>query len=215
MRLLQASETEQIAFINSALDQGLPPDLSDQMSLVLNNRSSVALPLLEAKIEQVLKSDDPKECFTNKSVNPQKFVDGVAWTIPSAGDDEALRQVAKLIKLDEKRFGMLVGMTLLAARSWHNPFTVGYQGFAMGDSAVSQRVEAWAESQLGSSEESTVTDAERRWANALVDKYGGAPTEAQWASDEFVSGLKPSLAESLHNDVMRMAVDALAKRTPK
>jgi hypothetical protein len=214
-RLLQASEAQQIAFVKSALDRGMPPDLGDQMSLVLLNRSSLVVPLLEEKIEQVLKSDDPRECFTDKSVDPHKFVDLVALGIANVGDDEALKQVAKLSHLDEKRFGSLVGATLIHAKNWHNPFTVGYHGLAMGDPAVSQRIEAWVQSQLGSAEEYTAADAKRRWAEAMVDKYGGAPTEAQWASDPIVAGLKPSLAESLHNDVIRMAVDALAKRALK
>lgn len=214
-RLLEASEAEQTAFIKSALDQGMPSGLGDRMTVLLRNKGSLVLPILEAKIEQVLGSNNPQECFTDNSVDPHRFVDRVAWAIANVGDDEALKQVAKLIKLDEKRFGMLVGITLGNARDWHNPFTVGYHGFAMGDPAIDQKIKAWAAEQLGSHEESTVTDAERRWADALVDKYGGPPTGAQWADDPFVSGLKPSLAESMHNDVFRKAVDALVKRTPK
>ncbi len=94
-------------------------------------------------------------------------------------------------------------------------FPVGYHGFALGDPAIDQRIKAWAAEQLGSHEESTVTDAERRWADAMVDKYGGPPTGAQWAADPFVSGLKRALAESVHDDVYRLAVDSLIKRTPK
>ncbi len=214
-RLLQASEAEQTAFVKSALDQGMPAELGGQMILVLRNRSSMVLPLFEAKIEQVLKSSSPQECFTDKSVDPHRFIDLIAWGMADVGDEEAIKQIAKLIKLDQKRFGMLVGVTLGHASNWHNPFTVGYHSFEMGDPAIDERIKAWAAEQLGSHEESTVTDAERRWADAMVDKYGGPPTGAQWADDPFVSGLKPSLAESLHNDVFRLAVDALAKRTPK
>ncbi len=64
-RLLEATEADQITFVKSALDQGMPPDMGGRMGLLLLNRSSLALPLLEAKVEQVLKSDNPPACFTD------------------------------------------------------------------------------------------------------------------------------------------------------
>jgi hypothetical protein len=59
---------------------------------------------------------------------------------------------------------------LLDSRDWHNPFTVAYHGFELHDPPVNLKVEAWIEEQLSSTEDSTVADAKRRWADALVDK---------------------------------------------
>lgn len=214
-RLLQGPEAEQVAFVQLALDRGMPTDLGDKLALLELNRSSLVLPLFELKIEQVLKSPRPQDCFTDPAVDPKRFVNVTAWTIANVGDDEALRQVTKLLHIDEKRFDSLVAATLTHSRNWHNPFTVAYHGFELHDRAVDLRIVTWIESQLSSPEPSTVDDAKRRWSEALVDKYGGAPTEAQWASDPIILGLKPSLAESLHNEMMRMAVDVLAKRSAK
>lgn len=213
--LLQASEAEQVAFVTSVLDQGLPAESAGRMVVLQRNRSSLVLPLIEAKIEEVLKSNNPHECFKSPSVDPQRFVYLAASAIAYAGDDEALKQIEKLVRLDEKRFCQYVVSTLLDARDWHNPFTVAYHGFDLHDPAVDLRMVTWIESQLSSPEPSTVTDAKRCWAEALVDKYGGAPTETQWAKDPIITGLKPALAETLHNEMMRMAVDVLAKRSAK
>jgi hypothetical protein len=71
-RLLRASEAGQIAAVNSALDQGMPPAQGDFIGLLITNKSSLALPLLEAKIEQVLRSANPQECFTVKGVDPHR-----------------------------------------------------------------------------------------------------------------------------------------------
>lgn len=105
--ILRKSEAYQIAFIRSDLDQGMQGDNDPPVMLILN-RSSLVLPMIEKKIEEVLKSPNPLDCFTDKTVDPQKFVDVAAWSIPSAGDENALREVGRLIAIDEKRFGMLV-----------------------------------------------------------------------------------------------------------
>ncbi len=56
-------------------------------------------------------------------------------------------------------------------------------------------------------------DMKHRWANAIVDRYGAAPTEAEWAHDPIVTRLKPHLAASLRTDVYRFALEAMQART--
>jgi hypothetical protein len=133
-RLLRASEAEQIAAVKSALDQGLPPEQFQVVGPLFFNRGSLVLPLVELKIEQVLKSPSPLEYFTNKNVDPTKWVYSAALTISETGDEQALKEIAKLIKLDEKRFGGLVGRTLDNSQDYaksQNPFEVAYRGFAI------------------------------------------------------------------------------------
>jgi hypothetical protein len=235
-RLLRASEGEQIAAVDQALDHGLPPGEANLITLLIINKSSLVLPRFELKIQQVLNSASPQECFTNKDVDPQKFVLYASLAITEAGDEYALREISKLMRLDERRFGKLVTNTLFASRDYatsHNPFVVAYRAFALGDPALDQRIIAWAEAQLSTDPEERASEQEisrrfrtplnpppsddfkRLWADAMLDRYGGVPTDAQWTADPIASRLSAPLAESLHRDVPRFAREALEKRAPR
>jgi hypothetical protein len=220
-RMLKASEAEQTAWINSDLDRGMPtvdPDAGVLTMLILN-RSSVTLPLIEQKIEQVLRSPSPLDCFTDKSVDAQKFVGVAAAMIAYAGDEQALREISKLIKIDEKQFGRMVEGALINARSYRNPFIVAYRGFEIGDPAVDSRIAPWVESQFDKAEsilrqantDSEVNQLKRWWAEAMVEKYGRVPTEMEWLTDPLVSRLKPYRAVALHDDIMRLASGVVQK----
>ena len=82
------------------------------------------MPIVESKIEEVLRSSTPAECFVGRAVDPQRFILVAALTITEAGDEEALREISKLLKRDAKRFDDLVERTLLHAEDYRNPFTV-------------------------------------------------------------------------------------------
>ena len=45
------------------MDQGFPEDRSDQMTMLLINRSAVVVPLIVARLEEVLKSANPSNDF--------------------------------------------------------------------------------------------------------------------------------------------------------
>jgi len=216
-RMLGASESAQTAWIESHLGAGMPG--STVFMMLILNRSEIALPLIEQKIEEVLRSPSPAGCFTDRSVDPQKFVDRAVEAIIEAGDLRSLEESSKLIKLDEQQFGWMVGRTLTQARSYRNSFTVAYGGFELGDPAVDIRIAAWVSEQLRA-RESVIPEAaeaemmqQRGWlADALVDRYGAVPTEAEWAADPIVSRLPPAQAAWLHDNVMRAAHDAHQKR---
>ena len=53
------------------------------------------------------------------------------------------------------------------------------------------------------------------WAEALLDKYGNVPNEAQWATDPIASRLSAPLALALHNEVLQFALEAQEKRAGK
>jgi hypothetical protein len=235
-RLLRASEAEQIAAMKSALDQGLPPEQFQVVGPLFFNRGSLVLPLVEQKIEQVLKSPSPLEYFTNKNVDPTKWAYSAALTIAETGDEQALKEIAKLIKLDEKRFGTLVGRALDYSQDYaksHNPFAVAYRGFTIREPALDQRIAAWAESKLATvpAERARADAAARRygartapapsdkmkhlWAEAMLDQYGYVPTEAQWATDPIASRLGAPLAGALHKEVLQFALEAQEKRAGK
>lgn len=136
------SEAEQVAYTNSVLDRGMQVDETETLGRLVLTRGSLVLPMLEKKIEEVLRSQSPLDCFTDKTVDPQKFVDLAGLTIAYAGDEYALKEISKLIAVDGRRFGYLVRGVLTAAQGRSNPFVVAYHGFKIGDPALDKRLES-------------------------------------------------------------------------
>ena len=212
-RILRWSEARQVSWIQSDLDQGMPADPGgDPLAMLILNRSSVTLPLMEKKIEQVLASTSPKDCFTVRSVDPDKFVAGAAAMIAYSGDEQALRKVSKLIRIDERRFGDLVDHTLVEAETRRNPYPLAYRGLELGDPAIEKRILAWAEARLADKTAFRIGQVRQWWAEAMVDKYGGVPTEGQWETDPIVSRVRPAQEPSFHNQMIGLAVEAAEKR---
>ena len=195
-KILDLSEADQIAFITSTIDQGFPEDRADQMTMLLINRSALTVPLIETKLEETLKSEHPSK----------NFIDVATEMIAYAGDEQSLRAISKLLAIDEKRFGRLVGRTLGNSMNWRNPFTVAYRAFEMGDDAVARYTVAWSESALSSDRMKHV------WAEAMLNRYGKVPSQAEWAQDPLASRLKPPQGEQLRESVMRFAAEARSKR---
>jgi len=96
-RLLRASQAEQVASVSSALDQGLTPEQFQIVGPLFYDKSALVLPLVEQKIEQVLKSATPRDQFTVKNIDPARFVHIAASAIAQTGDEQALKEIAKLI----------------------------------------------------------------------------------------------------------------------
>jgi hypothetical protein len=218
------SDAEQTAVTRSLLDRGATRgEAGDDLAiLALWGRSSLILPMLEAKIEEVLKSPDPTSCFVDKTVDPQHVVMDLWFAIAYAGNEQSLREASKLLKIDEKRFDTIVYKTLSHAIGPRNPFVLAYQGFDIGDPAIDKRIALWAEDFLtpelprgGNPSWDGVADLRHAWAEALIERYGGVPTDAQWRTDSLASRLKPGLAGAFHSDMRRLAAQASTKSTRK
>ena len=194
-RILELTDAEQVQFINASLEQGLPESRADQMTMLVINRSSITLPLIEEKIEEAL----------NQPLPPQRFVDTAAELIAYAGDAQALKAIAKLIALDEKRFSPLVGRALTHSANWRDPFTVAYRGLELGDEAVARYTTTWAESALASDR------MRRAWAEAMLDRYGKVPGDSEWVTDPIASRLKDRASPELRQSVLRLATEAQRK----
>jgi hypothetical protein len=199
-KILTLSDAEQVAFTNSYLDQGMP--VGEDFILLVLNRSSLVLPILEMKIEQVLKSPNPRECFSNKEVDPQRVVAMAASAISSAADEQALKEASKLLKLDDKRFDWMVETTLSHLASG-NPFVLAYKGADMGDPALDKGIARWADSMFRRRSYDSPGSLERRWADVMVDRYRGVPIQSEWASDPIVSRMSPAIVESMRRDMFR------------
>jgi hypothetical protein len=212
-RILQMSDADQVAYVNQRLNEGLRPVPDDAVGPLISSRSSLVLPVIEKKIEEVLKSPNPRECFTDQTVDPTTFVNVAAWSVAQAGDEHALAAVSKLIALDEDRFGILVRNTLYHAQNRRNPFIVAYRGFEIGSPAVDRRILSWAEEQFGNKTEFRQGQLKQWWAEAMVEEYHHQPTETDWHFDPIASRIQRQLADPFHDDVIRLAGEAYEKRS--
>jgi hypothetical protein len=193
--ILGMSEAEQVEFVNLVLEQHFPENDGDRFSLLLVNRSALVIPLIESKIEMEIRNSSRSE----------RFIDLASAMIAYAGDEHSVRAISMLIRIDERRFGTFIGRTLDNAGKWRNPFGVAYQALDLGDGTVAGYTAAWAESALASDR------MQRAWAEAMLDKYGKAPSETEWATDPISSRLKDRASE-LRQSVVRFAAEAQSKR---
>jgi hypothetical protein len=194
--VLRLSEQEQREFVNTVMNAGFPDATGDRFSLLLVNRSALVVPMLESRVEQELK----------RSPRSEHFVEVASAMIAYAGDEESLRAISKLTSLDETKFGPLVGRTLDNAGNWRNPFTVAYQGLEIGNDVVSHQTATWAEMALASNR------MQRAWAEAMLDRYGKAPVDSEWATDPIASRLKDRTSPELRQSVLRFATEVQTKR---
>jgi hypothetical protein len=195
-KILELTDAEQVQFIEASLEEGLPESRADQTTMLVINRSSITLPLIEEKIEEALKQPSP----------PQGFVDTAAELIAYAGDEQALNSIVKLISIDETRFSRLVGRALTHSANWRNPFTLAYWGLQMGNETVARCTTTWAESALASNR------MQRSWAEAMLDRYLTAPDESVWVTDPIASRLKDQASPELRQNILRLAAEAQSKR---
>ena len=194
--VLNLSDNEIRKFVETTMDQGFPENRADQMTMLIINKSAVAVPVLETGIEEILNSPEPS----------LKAVDIASEMIAYAGNEQSLRAISKLSEIDAKRFGKLVGRTLDNAMNYRNPFTLAYRSFDIGDKTVSQSVVSWCDSALA-------TDRMKRlWGEAMVDRYGRSPTQADWANDPLASRLKGGKNDQVRELIMHFAYDAEKKR---
>jgi hypothetical protein len=195
-KILELTDAEQVQFIRASLEQGLPEGSVDQMTMLVINRSSITLPLIEEKIEEALKKPSP----------PRRFVDAAAELIAYAGDEQAIYAIVKLIRIDETRFSRLIGRALTHSTNWRNPFTLAYQSLQTGDETVARCTTTWVESVL------TSKGMQRTWAEAMIVKYGKVPDESVWAADPIASRLKDQASPELRQSVGHFAAEAQTRR---
>ena len=208
--ILSTTEAEQAALVRAALDQCFPPALDRRLGTLAVKRSSLALPLIEKKVEEVFAS--PQTLNTCRDLKPPTFIDRAVGVIRLAGNGEALVQIAKLATINEARFGPFAETLLFVSedRGDVNPFAVAYSVFDPGNRFIERRIIAGVDAQLaGSGVGARISQLKRWWAEAIVARYGGVPSEAQWLSDPIVSRLKLSRLEAWRDDIIRLAAEAV------
>jgi hypothetical protein len=214
-QVLRLDDAGQAAFAKSALDGGLQGEQGSALGPLTVNRSSLVLPIIEKKIEEVLSSQNPATCFTVKGIDHLSFLAYAADLMWYGSEEESLRVFSKLLKVDEKRFDRAInGVLTRGINTDKNPFSLAYWGFGLGDPAVDKRIAVWAEGTLAGTYHEYAggpPSMERRWAEVLVERYGGVPLEEQWRTDPIVLRLKAEVAGSLRDEVYRLAAEEWGK----
>lgn len=194
--ILKQSTADQIAFLETAVDLGFPEDRADQITMLVINRSEIALPILTRRVEDALISQTA----------PARVVYMAVEMIAYAGDEEAIRAVAQLMSADERRFGPYVGRILDNASNWRNPFSLVYRVLDRSDSRVAGLAMKWVEARLDS------TNMQRKWAEAMLDNYGKAPGASDWARDPIATRLNAGRSYSLRDQILSAASDVQRDR---
>jgi hypothetical protein len=213
-RFLKMSSAEAIGYTNTAFDHGMPTGLTEGLPVLARSQSAEVLPVLERRIEEVLKSPNPLDLFTDKAAEPRRAIDLAASTIAYACDDNALKALAKLIAIDDQRFGWLVGQTLDcgAGRSF---FPVAYAAFSFDNTVLNRKMAEWIERQFADKHDLRQGELKHWWAEAMADRYGNTPPEVQWITDPIATRLRPALAASLHDEVLGLEAEINAPRPKK
>jgi hypothetical protein len=211
-RILKWSPADQITWLNSYLAAGMPVD--DTLVVLVLSRSSIVLPVLEKKIEETIHSVSPRDLFDSPSIDPQRVIGIAASMIAYAGDAQALQEESKLMKIDEKRFGDLVRLTLFHANNRGNSFTLAYRGFEIGDPAMDTRIAAYVKERVEAKQAVDRGTTFAAWAEAIVEQHDGVPNANQWARDPIASRLEPVDAADFHREMIPL-MNAAAKKRPK
>jgi hypothetical protein len=194
--VLDLSETEQVKFVTEAMNAGFPSETADHMTMLILNRGSLVIPILEAQILEELRSPSSKTDFVSIALE----------MIAYAGDENALRVVAKLAAIDESRFANLVGRTLDHALHFRNPYSVVYRGFDIGNAAVSRQLVLWSESSLSHAR------MRRLFGEAIRARYGKVPEDTEWENDPIASRIGIPQRQGLKQEVLRFAREAAAPK---
>jgi len=211
-RLLKLSDAEQKAYVNSAFDHGLPQASVDSVTSLIRARSAVLAPVLGDRIVEALKSKSPIDCFTDKTVEPAAAIMAAASAIAYAADANALKELARFLAIDDRKFGWLVGYALSDGGS-RNFFPVAYKGYEIASAPLEARMTTWIEKQL--QEDYTLNEPKLPtwWAAAMVERLGHAPGPADWADDPIVKKLKPEVTQPIRADVLKIAAEEDKRKT--
>jgi hypothetical protein len=208
-RVLSMGPADQEAVIREALDQGLPVGAASTnvVNTLVHSNPDVAIPLIERKVEEVLSAPDSQGVSSTSGVDPNRFVGMLAGEIAGAGNRQALAAIAKLIRIDRKRFSPLVELALASARG--NRYILVYQGLGLEDADLGPLIAAWTTEVLSGND---ARYGERYyWAQVLVYRCKGIPTVAQWAIDPIASHLPATVAAVIQDSVMVAAAEIVAK----
>jgi hypothetical protein len=213
-RLRAMTEAQVVALTKARLDSieisydgNHPIESWDALFPLARARSAVVLPVIESRIEEVLLSATSPALLSGRA---QRVLGACGRAIAAAADEQALRLAAKYGRLEP--LSTVFGRILHETSDRGNPFRLIYRALEAPSLLLDGSVARWTEDALRSPALNIPKDRRRQWAEAMVERYGAAPTAAQWSKDPIASRLKPEVAESLHSEVARLSVEVVRKR---
>ena len=210
--LLKLSEAEQKAYVNSAFDHGLPQATVNTVTTLIRERSATLAPVLGDRVVEALKSPKPIDCFVDKTVDPQASIMAAASAIAYAADENALKELAKILAVDDRRFGWLIGYALSDGGS-RNFFPVAYKGLEIRSAPLEAKMIAWIDKQIQDDPDAADSQLKTWWADALVERLGHAASATDWANDPLVKKIKPELAQLERDPVLQLSAQEAQRRT--
>lgn len=210
-RVLRMGPAEQEVVIREALDRGFPTgaESTDAVVTLIRSNPDLSIPLIERKVEEALSAPDPQSLFSVPGVDRDRFVGMAAeGMIAYAGNREALEAIAKLVRIDRTRFSRLVSQALYSALTFGNPYVVVYQGYGLGDPDLDPLIAAWTAKVLTGPSARYVQH--RDWAEVLIYRCKGIPTEGQWLIDPIANHLTVEVGATIHDSVMAAATEIAA-----
>ena len=211
-RLLKLSDAEQKAYVNSEFDHGLPQASVDSVTSLIRARSATLAPVLGDRVVEALKSKTPIDCFSDKTVEPSSALIAAASAIAYAADGNALKELARILAVDDRRYGWLVGYALSDGGS-RNFFPVAYKGYELGSAPLEAKMTTWIEKQLQEDYQASEPKLPTWWAEAIVERLGHGPGAADWANDPIVKKVKPEITQPIRADVLRLAAEEEKRKT--
>jgi hypothetical protein len=210
--VVQLTESEQTEFASSYINRGMPEDASaNTFAHLVTYRSSMVIPMIERKIEDVLSSTSPSSLFSNARVDPRIFVARAGGMIAYVGNIEAIRAVASLMRIDNAQFAHLASETMGNARNMsQNPMLLAYDALGLDNPDLEPIIVSWASAALASPNDEWA--AVRPLAQAMLGRYNAVPGYSQWKSDPLVSRLPAERADAVHDRVIALASEIWNER---
>lgn len=213
-KFLHLSDSDAIIYMNTAFDHGMAPEFTAGLPAILRRHSAAVLPILERRIEEALRSPNPLDAFSDKTVDARMAITTAAASIAFPENEYSLKEISKLLAIDDQRFGWLVGNALVGAGE-KNYVGLIYHGFDLGSEPLNRRMIALMEGMFSSTSVGGIDQLKHWWAEAMIEKYGHATTEVDWANDPIATHLNQKLAWSLHDEVLRLCAEAAVARKGK
>lgn len=88
--------------------------------------------------------------------------------------------------------------------------SVAYQGLDYSGTDLDPLITAWISKALSAPSSPYVE--QRQLAEAMLDRYGGVPSESQWNTDPIISRLAPDRTRAIHDHVLDLTAEARANR---
>lgn len=185
----QMNDDEAKRFLTEALNLCLPDELNDDVYLLVKSRSRLALPELTSRLRSAESLSDA----------PAKFLHTVTDLIAYASDEAALEILLKMAVSNRERFGRYVGRSLDYAYGRGNPYSLAYRAISKAEPEAAIHIIDWVEQNLAAGQ------SQGDWAEAIVERDKGMPSDDALADDPIVSKLPGGAPDTLKRELSRMA----------